>query len=124
MPTRGILPPSLAMPRDGSAPSLQWSICGSAWETGWAQHGTPSARASPAETEKALSHSALLGPLLEYCAQLWPMLHRKGVGEGPEKGPRGDPRTEKAERWGKAESPGFVQPREKKNIITIFWGGY
>lgn len=38
-------------------------------------------------------------------------LYRKGLGQGPEKEPRDGP------RWGKAESPGFVQPGEK-NIIT------
>lgn len=41
----------------------------------------------------------------------WVWLYRKGLGQGPEKEPRDGP------RWGKAESPGFVQPGEK-NIIT------
>lgn len=71
-------------------------------------------KASPAETEKSLSRSALVRPLLEYCAQFWPMLYRKGVGQGPEKGLRGDPRSGE-ER---------LRALGLSSLVTIFWGGY
>lgn len=91
VPTCGVLPPSLEAQKCASPfPALQhlWVSLGTGWD------------------------KALIIPLVSTPGTLclvW--LYRKGLGQGPEKEPRDGP------RWGKAESPGFVQPGEK-NIIT------